>query len=397
MSNGITAKLVYDGGDEVHIPSEMGTPREDQMQGTPAERLVELAGRVCYDSLGKGRPSFTVTRRRGNSSGELPPETIEGYHDHILSVGHLSVLEHANFTVQANLDNHWRLMLPLFNRPGLILYRDTDQGIRMTVNLRTVLDWDRFPMFSSDDRCEWACRGWKILLAREANEIAPHIVPPPTEDDLRFVQAAVPIWSMNRVEPCGYDEIWISMFLSCSRGCSHELVRHGDFTAISQRSTRYVDEDNSPWIDHPLWREYLGDVKKGYKAVFHPWDGDDPEDLAFRVMCASKHFYSHSAPRLQMWLESRGVDKSTARKQARGAARGYLGNALQTELIFSANVAQWKRMLRQRATVHADAEIRELFCKVLAELKRSRWEECFEKWQLTDSPDGIGQVAVEIE
>jgi hypothetical protein len=54
----IKAALVWDGGSNVVIPQEMGVPRADQMQGTTMERLAELAGRVCYDSLGSGRPSF---------------------------------------------------------------------------------------------------------------------------------------------------------------------------------------------------------------------------------------------------------------------------------------------------------------------------------------------------
>jgi thymidylate synthase ThyX len=62
------------------------------------------------------------------------------------------------------------------------------------------------------------------------------------------------------------------------------------------------------------------------------------------------------------------VDELTpvvGRKQARGAARGFLGNALSTELIFSASVAQWRRMIAQRDNEAADAEIRDLFCNYI--------------------------------
>jgi thymidylate synthase ThyX len=82
----------------------------------------------------------------------------------------------------------------------------------------------------------------------------------------------------------------------------------------------------------------------------------------------------------------------TARKQARGMARGYLGNALQTEMLFSASVAQWKRMLEQRLTPAADAEIRLVYELALAELKRSRYGAAFERYELVDSPDGLGKV-----
>lgn len=52
----IIAKLVYDGG-EVLIPEEMDKPSDGQMIGTQYEQLSELACRVCYDSLGRGRSS----------------------------------------------------------------------------------------------------------------------------------------------------------------------------------------------------------------------------------------------------------------------------------------------------------------------------------------------------
>lgn len=52
---------------------------ETQGQGSDAEVLSEIAGRVCYDSWGQGRSS-------------------EDYHKHIIEVGHGSVLAHATFT-----------------------------------------------------------------------------------------------------------------------------------------------------------------------------------------------------------------------------------------------------------------------------------------------------------
>ena len=59
MFDGIGAELVWDGTHEIHIPERMGKPLEGQMEGTPAELLTELSGRICYDSLGskRSRPS----------------------------------------------------------------------------------------------------------------------------------------------------------------------------------------------------------------------------------------------------------------------------------------------------------------------------------------------------
>lgn len=124
----ISAALVWDGTDEVRVPEAMGKPRDDQMRGTAREQLVELAGRCCYDSLGKGRSSTD-------------------YAKHLLDVGHLSVLEHAAFTVEFHLDDGaWSKVASLFlNRPSLWVRVIPDQvfSVRVTMNLRHVREFGR--------------------------------------------------------------------------------------------------------------------------------------------------------------------------------------------------------------------------------------------------------------
>lgn len=218
------------------------------MCGPDGQRLVELAGRICYDSLGKGR-------------------TSEQYAEHILEVGHGSVLEHAQYT---------------------------------------------------------------------------------------FLISGV------------------------SRGLTHELVRHRAGVAISQRSTRYVDEADSPWVDHPLVEAYL-------EAA------DDPEleETIKAAKDAGRKAYRATAKALEIWLNAQEVDKATARKQARGAARGYLGNALETELVWSANVRALLHVIRERGSIHADAEIRRLAVK-LAEIMKAELPAYFGHVELEHSDDGLG-------
>jgi thymidylate synthase ThyX len=416
----IRARLVYDGGNDVFIPPEMGIPAADQMQGTPAERLCELAGRICYDSLGRGRPSFTqeVVTGADPHTGEQITKTVQGYHDHIREVGHGSVLEHFNFTLEIPVGtSNYLSNEPQFaearmalmawqclNRPGIIAVPAKDpRGLRVTMNLRTVTDWMAMSqsLYGYTTPMELQLAG---LFIRKANELAPHIIPlevfvsslkavPGSASELYYDELSPP--AVKIVEPISDNERWISLFMSGSRGLSHELVRHGDFTAISQRSTRFVDESESPWVAHPLVEEYCGaqddSASGGIAERDYIWDENE------RLQKHALEAYRLIAERLEGFLSRRGIDKTSARKQARGAARGYLGNALYTELIFSANVAQWKRMLRQRASRFADAEIRELFCKALVELKRSRYGERFKEFELAPSPDGIGQVAIEAE
>lgn len=74
---GVPAELLPDGGSDLEGVKDRG-----QDSGSELARLVECAGRCCYDSYARGR-----------SSGE--------YCEHILMVGHGSVLEHStiNFFV----------------------------------------------------------------------------------------------------------------------------------------------------------------------------------------------------------------------------------------------------------------------------------------------------------
>lgn len=368
---GMLARLVWDGGDEVHIPEEMGKPRADQLQGTVREQLSELGGRACYDSVGTGRSS---------------PD----YHKHIQEVGHLSVYEHAHMTVQIKLPIK---ALTFLNRPGLWVENRFGDGFRVTFNPRNILDWDMWSEQIGVD--DFIKRGSSDnigdILSFHAEQAYPMMVVPRERDE---EMVAVYKQLSHAAEPETGEEKWVSMFMVGSRGMSHELVRHGDRTGISQRSTRFVQENESEWIDHPLVQEFLAS-----KDLLP----DDPENrirgalsgIIGDVKFSAKDVYAKTVDHLQKWLTAKGVDKFTARKQARGAARGYLGNALSTELIFSASVAQWKRMLRMRCSAPADGEIRAVFVEVLSELKKSRYAADFETFSLEPSPDGIGQCMAE--
>jgi thymidylate synthase (FAD) len=223
--------------------------------GSDPARLIECAGRTCYDSFGAGR-------------------TSADYHDHILEVGHGSVCEHA--VINFYLD-----------------------GI--------------------------------------------------------------------------------------SRGCTHELVRHRAGCAISQRSTRYVDENESPWILHPLIDQYLDAA----------WGNSDPafstkvRASSDTAIAAGREAYRVIADAIQGFMISKGVDKLTARKQARGAARGLLGNALCTSMVWSANIRALRTVIEQRANPAADAEIRVLANRIYEEASLV-CPEYFDDYEKVACPDGIG-------
>ena len=193
---------------------------------------------------------------------------------------------------------------------------------------------------------------------------------------------------------------------------------------MSQRSTRFVDETDSPWVEHPLLSAFMQDDDPEYKRsrdTIRGWrdgflfDEDSasvigyvkPMDLADLdrnekwvpgVIDHARQLYDGIVKALQEWVIKKGItsDKTGARKQARGAARGYLGNALTTEMIFTASVAQWRWMISQRGVVFADAEIRWLYSamenSVLSALKQCRYAKYFEDLEIVPAPDGIGTV-----
>ena len=218
---------------------------ENQIKGTDAECLVEVAGRICYDSLGKGRGS-------------------EAYHAHILEVGHGSVEEHAQFSFRI-------------------------RGV--------------------------------------------------------------------------------------SRALTHELVRHRVGVAISQRSTRYVDESEAYVVRHP--------------AAAALSDATVAE--AERAIRSARFAYQLIADDVEAGLLANGVDKATARKQARGAARLILPNGIETELIWSANIRTLRHVVEMRADDAADAEIRALGIALLG-IMQVEAPAYFKGYEVVEAADGIGLV-----
>lgn len=370
----ISATLVWDGDFNASpvIPPDLMPPKgfwcikdAGQFEGTPAEQVIEIAGRCCYDSFGKGRPSAE-------------------YHAHLLKVKHWSVHEHVNLTAELPTTGAW--YMGLCSRPGVHLRYIRENELRVTFNLRVLLDWDTHTVDKLRDLAELSDRDNAIRLMAEqyqilsfiAHEKVPSLIPDPKVwiDPSKLLSLR-----LRAVEPACDRERFVTLFLTGSRGLTHELVRHRHQMAFSQRSTRYVDEDQTPWVMHPLITSTVGGS-----------EGDDLLPTFNHTVKHARSAYTTLVDQLQKVLLGNEVDKLTARKQARGAARGLLGNALRTEIVVTASVAQWQHMLRLRCSPFADAEIRVLFGQVLRELRKSRWGYSFADYDVKPSPDGIGTV-----
>lgn len=333
---------------------------------TRRNKKIVLCGN-CYDSLGSGRDSVE-------------------YHKHITEVGHTSVDEHANITFAVALDitNYLSCVENLVNRPGIWMCKEVPliampgKGgfiLRLTLNLRAIREWFEFPPMNK----MYAIMGNKIqLLAKEKAPLVLHALNPSDND-----------FPLQIVEPKYDEEKWVSVFFTnVSRGFSHELVRHKYRTAVSQRSTRYVDEGDSHWCWHPLILKNLNVDNE----VILPDDGFN-KNYCMRslkeIQTLCQDGYRALVDRLQVKLIEEGSDKFTARKQARGAARGLLGNALNTELVFSASITQWKWMFGLRASAHADAEIRVVMNEVYEQFLE-RMPHHVQGYEKVSCPDNIG-------
>ncbi len=395
--NLMSAALIWDGAEPI-IPDRLlptGMEKEaalaliaekQQMIGSPLERLCEIAGRSCYDSLGaeKSRPSA-------------------GYHVHINQVKHLSTVEHAAMTFNIHTrspDDVPGFALMFLNRPNVWVRQVLPYDLRITLNLRHVLEWEQtaLAVWAHKEELDMLGKAIRLLAQCRAAQIC-GIAPEVGEVRLKGFPFELPEVAIGDTDavlqlcpPETDDEKWVSIFMTGSRGFSHEQVRHGDWTAISQRSTRFVDESTSAWVEHPLVTQYLASADNVERAPNGEKTGLSLRDHVGHVQTTAKHVYKIVVEKLQPWLEAKGVDKTTARKQARGAARGYLGNGLYTEVVFSASVAQWKRMIGQRLSPGADAEIREIYEHALPVLKACRYGDSFKGLETVPSPDGIGQV-----
>lgn len=306
----------YPGLGEPVVPFQMGEPRTDQMQGIWSEQLIELAGRVCYDSLGQGRSSVE-------------------YHKHLCSVGHTSVHQHIVFTT-APTDLAIEASLP-----GVTIHMG-----RVTANLRTAIEIDRY----TQDQA----------VVQKYQEVCRQLLPTVfgvSDGSVKLLKAVYP------------EEKYISFWISGSRGFSHEQVRHHYQCAVSQRSTRYCDESVSSYIYHPA----LGDLSAllGAKITSHEAQGQ----------------------RLYAVVVDDLLAKGVSLKQARGAARGILGNALETQMIFTASLPQWKRMIRQRMSNAADAEIRMIYNVIV---ERLTVHGLMRPPAMEKAEDGIGFVLAEL-
>lgn len=186
----------------------------------------------------------------------------------------------------------------------------------------------------------------------------------------------------------------VSLFIEgISRGLTLELNRHASHMAISQRSTRYVDEKDSAIVLNPyysrLWRNNgfrlclvddlytlpeakVWHLRDGYALAYH-LDSDRSKaeliiDNVINPFFDQIDVYTNTVEKL---LESAdpSLSKTDKRKWARGIARDVLPNNLETRGIWTTNLRQWRWIIESRTERHAELEIRRLGVAIYESLK----------------------------
>ncbi|HLL79701.1 MAG TPA: FAD-dependent thymidylate synthase [Ktedonobacteraceae bacterium] len=137
-----------------------------------------------------------------------------------------------------------------------------------------------------------------------------------------------------------------------SRSVTHELIRHRAGFSYSQLSQRYVSGRMLRFVERP---EYQGD------ELFH-------EQFITRIERAAGEYAALTNRLLE--LQQAGTQilsaeaKTDLRKKVQQCARSVLPNETEAPIVVTGNARAWRHFVEQRASAHAEIEIRELAMRV---------------------------------
>lgn len=281
------------------------------------EELIELCGRICYDSQDK-----------------IEPGSAEKFCEKLRKSGHTSVFEHANIVLKVSREAciATKCMAENYEEdtglPSFLRFDPLEQHRHHFVsgNVRawdTVINYMSKTPFCSVPPCVVDALGgyfaafdtvsWKKQLWRchegagyTASVIAPN---------------QLPRWARER-------HTTATFFIICDRGVSHELVRHRT-ASFSQQSTRYCKANKDGGIEYVVPSvQCVGNI--------HNWD-----DLTGAVF-ESEFRYAHM-------LENGASPQ---------IARAVLPICLATKLYMTMTIERWRDFLKLRLDPAAHPDMR---------------------------------------
>ena len=139
------------------------------------------------------------------------------------------------------------------------------------------------------------------------------------------------------------EHVSLTFKIICDRGVTHEIVRHR-LASYSQSSTRYCN--------------YASD-KFG-------------NELTFIKPC----FWSEDDENYKLWADTMSVVEKNYLAMINGGAqpqqaRSILPNSLMTEIFMTANLREWRTILKLRCSNRAHPQMREIMMKVLSILYKN--------------------------
>lgn len=133
----------------------------------------------------------------------------------------------------------------------------------------------------------------------------------------------------------------------CDRGVTHEIVRQR-LASYSQESTRYCDYHKQ------------GEIQVIDPCFWHP----NGKDLPTEKQQACLHIWADAmvhAERAYNALRDAGASPQEA--------RSVLPNSLKTEIVWTANLREWRLIFKLRTSKKAHPQMREVMIPMLAEFK----------------------------
>lgn len=153
------------------------------------------------------------------------------------------------------------------------------------------------------------------------------------------------------------EHISISTRVICDRGVSHEIVRHR-LCSYSQESTRYCDYTKDKFENQitfiiPPW---CTQVTEGtYVRPQYTFENVTDVPTLFWLNACLESEETYEALLIKGWQPQQ--------------ARTILPNSLKTELIWTANLREWRTIFKQRTSKRAHPQMREIMIPLLAEFK----------------------------
>ena len=174
-----------------------------------------------------------------------------------------------------------------------------------------------------------------------------------TDDSyLPFLQAII-----RRGHESVIEHSMITVRFICDRGVSHELVRHR-LASFSQESTRYVNYEGDTTFILPSY------LHRGSK-IYNDSSIDDGSTTTEDNIQLNKYSVWLNA----MYRAEEAYNDMLSWGCSPQEARAVLPNSVKTEVVMTANIREWRHVLKLRTSKASHPQMRALMIPLLEELR----------------------------